>query len=345
MKRKVLSIFLCFVMILTVIPMTAFADNETSRTVYASGICGAQGDNLTWTLYDDGELVISGEGEMDNYYVDYYDKDNNEEKFPTWYDYYSKIDVITLEEGVTSIGRHAFTGDNIGYYKVNLPKSLSFYYGHPFRANHNNCKQGQYCVISYAGSESDWDLLVRQKGSSENFNDFIYQYGTRHFTVKFDSEDMQPAIDLTAIGLDRMNFTEEGERDSIKVYYYTAGIEDAKIRWTVNGDSVSYEPRIDEASGLETTIVLVAQKYGEAEIKAELVDAEGNVLDSDSVTVKVIIPKGMNIIEKAEYYATEAFLYMGAYGLAFSFAFGLFLEALLSAPLVLINMIFGYNVF
>lgn len=344
MKRKVLSIFLCFVMIFTVIPMTAFADDESTRTVHASGICGAQGDNLTWTLYDDGELVISGEGEMGNYYVDYYDKDNNEEKFPPWYDFYSQIDVITLEEGVTSIGRHAFAGDNIGYYKVNLPKSLNSYYGHPFRVNHHNCKQGQHCVISYAGSESDW-ANVRQTGSSENFNDFIYRYGKRHFVLKFNSEDMQPAIDLTAIGLDRLNFTEEGEFKSVNVYYYTAGIEEAKIRWTVSGDSLSYTPIIDEASGLETGIKLVAEKYGEPEIKAELVDSQGNVLDSDSVTAKVIIPKGMNIIEKAEYYATEAFLYMGAYGLAFSFAFGLFLEALLSVPLMLVNLILGYNVF
>ncbi len=336
--KKLTAIILCAVLTFTAIPMSAFAAEE--RTVIDSGFCGAFGENLTWTLYDDGELVISGEGEMDNYYVDYYDKDNYEEKFPAWYGYYSQIDVITLEEGVTSIGRHAFTGDNIGYYKVNLPKSLRFYYGHPFRPNHNNCKKGQYCVINYAGSESEW-ALVQQTGSSENFNDFIYRYGKRHFTVKFNSEDMQPVIDLVAIGLDRMNFTEEGERDSINVYYYTAGAEDAKIRWTVNGDSVSYEPRVDEASGLETTIVLTAQKYGEAEIKAELVDTDGTVLASDSTTVKVIIPKGMNIIEKINYYATEAFMYMGAYGLAFSFAFGLFIEALLSAPIVLFKMIFG----
>ncbi len=344
MKRKVLSIFLCFVMAFAAIPMTAFANDGSTRTVSASGTCGAQGDNLIWTLYDDGELVISGEGEMDNYYVDYYDKDNNEEKFPAWYEYYSQIDVITLEEGITSIGRHAFTGDNIGYYKVNLPKSLESYYGHPFRVNRKNCKQGQYCVISYAGSESEW-ANVRQTGSSENFNDLAYRYGTRYFVLKFNSEDMQPTIDLIAIGLDKLNFTEEGEFKSINVYYYTAGIEDAKIRWTVSGDSLSYAPYVDEASGLETEIRLVAEKYGEPEIKAELVDAEGNVLASDSVTAKVIIPKGMNIIEKAEYYATEAFLYAGAYGLWFSFAFGIFLEVLLSAPFALINLIFGYNVF
>ena len=32
----------------------------------ASGTCGAQGDNLTWTLTDDGTLTISGKGDMED---------------------------------------------------------------------------------------------------------------------------------------------------------------------------------------------------------------------------------------------------------------------------------------
>ena len=36
-----------------------------------SGTCGAYGDNLTWTLDDNGVLTISGEGLMANY--DYYE--------------------------------------------------------------------------------------------------------------------------------------------------------------------------------------------------------------------------------------------------------------------------------
>lgn len=36
----------------------------TEENVIASGVCGAQGDNLTWTLTTDGLLTISGTGEM-----------------------------------------------------------------------------------------------------------------------------------------------------------------------------------------------------------------------------------------------------------------------------------------
>ena len=67
--KKMLSVFLCVVLIFTT-ASTAFAADET-RTVVDSGFCGAQGENLMWTLYADGELVISGEGEMAWYFVDY----------------------------------------------------------------------------------------------------------------------------------------------------------------------------------------------------------------------------------------------------------------------------------
>ena len=43
--------------------------NYTVETEYtASGTCGAEGDNLTWTLCDDGTLTISGTGEMADWF-------------------------------------------------------------------------------------------------------------------------------------------------------------------------------------------------------------------------------------------------------------------------------------
>ena len=41
---------------------SAFAESETEAPT--SGTCGAQGDNLTWTLDSEGTLTISGKGEM-----------------------------------------------------------------------------------------------------------------------------------------------------------------------------------------------------------------------------------------------------------------------------------------
>lgn len=42
---------------------------QTYSSIIADGYCGGEGDgtNLTWTLYDDGLLEISGTGRMEDY--------------------------------------------------------------------------------------------------------------------------------------------------------------------------------------------------------------------------------------------------------------------------------------
>ena len=64
----------------------------------ASGICG---DNLTWELTDEGELIVEGTGEMHNY--------SNNSVAP-WNSYRSSIKSINIKDGVTSIGSWAFAG-------------------------------------------------------------------------------------------------------------------------------------------------------------------------------------------------------------------------------------------
>ncbi len=66
------------------------------RGIIASGTCG---DNLTWTLYDDGELVIDGTGAMADW--------NSSSSVP-WYSYRNQIKKVTIGNGITSIGNHAF---------------------------------------------------------------------------------------------------------------------------------------------------------------------------------------------------------------------------------------------
>ena len=69
--------------------------------VIASGECGADGDNLTWKLTEDGTLTISGEGKMKEYV------DTNDDGGP-WNTYRSQITAVVLEPGVVSIGYEAF---------------------------------------------------------------------------------------------------------------------------------------------------------------------------------------------------------------------------------------------
>ena len=56
MKRKILSVLMAAVMIMLLMPVITHAA--------ANGTCG---ENLTWTLDDNGTLTISGTGEMTDY--------------------------------------------------------------------------------------------------------------------------------------------------------------------------------------------------------------------------------------------------------------------------------------
>lgn len=75
-------------------------DAETDGEIVASGECG---DNLTWTLDDEGTLTISGEGNMTDY-----SHTSTLVRHAPWYDSRSLITAIVINEGVTNIGDFAF---------------------------------------------------------------------------------------------------------------------------------------------------------------------------------------------------------------------------------------------
>lgn len=90
MKKKILSIFLAFCLIFSLLPMGAMADEAQS------GTCG---DDLTWVL-ENSVLTISGTGKMDDYGL----------KDAPWHDARDVVTGIVIGDGVTSIGNSAFRG-------------------------------------------------------------------------------------------------------------------------------------------------------------------------------------------------------------------------------------------
>ena len=101
MKKRLLSILLAAVMVLTMLPLGLV---ETAWAA-SSGTCG---DKLTWSLSDDGTLTISGTGDMADYA--YYSDDYGEMTWSNapWYGVRSQVKNIVIESGVTSIGKNAF---------------------------------------------------------------------------------------------------------------------------------------------------------------------------------------------------------------------------------------------
>ena len=88
----------------------------TANAVIQSGSCG---DNVTFVLNDDGTLVISGSGEMENYYSwDFF------YRAPWYYDNREKIIKVQIEDGVTSIGEAAFF-DCSDLTSITIPNSVT----------------------------------------------------------------------------------------------------------------------------------------------------------------------------------------------------------------------------
>ena len=53
----------------SVIMIMLFAISASAKTIVDSGECGANGDNVTWVLYDDGELILSGYGDFQDFHL------------------------------------------------------------------------------------------------------------------------------------------------------------------------------------------------------------------------------------------------------------------------------------
>ena len=103
LKKRLLSILLAAVMVLTMLPL-GLVETAYAATVVDSGTCGKNGDSVTWKLTSDGTLTISGTGKMKDY------GDNYGMSVAPWYVGSSQVKTVIIEDGVTSIGDRAFDG-------------------------------------------------------------------------------------------------------------------------------------------------------------------------------------------------------------------------------------------
>ena len=92
--KRFLSILLAAVLVLTMLPVSAFAE----ATYPVTGSCG---ESLAWSLDENGTLTISGTGEMADYTAD---------GGQPWAGYSAQISSLIIENGVTKLGAFAFDG-------------------------------------------------------------------------------------------------------------------------------------------------------------------------------------------------------------------------------------------
>lgn len=320
--KKFISIILCAVLAFTAIPFAAFAEEE--RTVIDSGICGAQGDNLKWTLYDDGEIVISGEGETAFYYITDKGVENSSPLVPPWYDHFEDIRVITVEEGVTGIGDDAFGFYPREYYRVNLPKSLEYYYHGSFVSSHAD---GTTLACSYAGSEAEWKKVEKRSITGLRLNDehtevleIKHRDPSYGWGISDNASDdkyfngEEPEVYCRIVEHNSMPYgpLEKGDKEAMHVRYHMGENTDAKIVWTTEGDACTMEVTEYSASGMPIEVEITAVTHGEFKVTAELVAPDGTVLCSDTEEYSSYVREDMTFKEKAEEFFKEL-IGMGAW--------------------------------
>ena len=109
LKKRLLSILLAAVMVLTMLPL-GLVDTAYAAETANSGTCG---DNVTWKLTSDGTLTISGTGDMADFEWD----------GTPWYSVRSQVKSVVIKDGVTSIGDCAF-GGCISLTSVSIPDGV-----------------------------------------------------------------------------------------------------------------------------------------------------------------------------------------------------------------------------
>ena len=110
--KKALAILLSILLLMSAVPLGVLPALSVSAAT--SGVTG----DCTWAL-DGTHLTISGNGAMGNYSSKYYYDDYNYHTNAPWG---WKITSVTIEEGVETIGHHAFYSANIK--RLSLPNSL-----------------------------------------------------------------------------------------------------------------------------------------------------------------------------------------------------------------------------
>ena len=100
MKKRIASILLAVMMIVTLLPL-GLVDTAWAATVVDSGSCGKNGDNVTWKLTSEGTLTISGTGDMADF--DYWNGNG-----APWLRVRLQAKKVIIQDGVTSIGSYAF---------------------------------------------------------------------------------------------------------------------------------------------------------------------------------------------------------------------------------------------
>ena len=101
MKKRlfIILIMACALCLSLGLAVQAFAEEGEPVEYPIGGNCGANDDNVTWSLDADGNFTLAGSGKMMEI--------SNPNNVP-WKNYFSEIKTVSIAEGIESISGSAF---------------------------------------------------------------------------------------------------------------------------------------------------------------------------------------------------------------------------------------------
>lgn len=226
--KRILSFIFSIVMAVAAVAITPTVASASG--IVTSGECGS---DIVWTLYNDGTLVVSGAGTMEEPILPI---------LAPWYSYASKVKKAIIEQGVTSIGRFAFS-DCGNLVSIVIPKSVTEISWQVFHNSHN------LKDIYYSGSEDAWNKI-----SVGDLNTYLYQA-----TIHYNSTGPENESDAPTLNLDKyvgkwytyndwkeevgdLSISKQGNAYILNCNFYRlGGIDDAIISGRADGTATFAE--------------------------------------------------------------------------------------------------------
>ncbi len=227
------------------------SNNEqlTSATLHTATVSGTCGDNLDWVLYDTGRLEIIGNGAMTSWTAP--------NKIP-WYDYRTEINEIIIGEGVTSVGKFAFTSCT-AQKSVSIPESVTSIEASAFGNSRN------ITDVHYASDKSDWDKIT-VGGTNNALTHAVFSFGRVRLVAsgwlgEFEEWELHTDGELYMVGEDGMSNLSSAEhypwheyRDKITsftiesypddMYMEMSNIGNHSLEGCVNLKTVNFNSRV-----------------------------------------------------------------------------------------------------
>ena len=119
MKKK--ECLLCALFVLVIMCFTGMS--VEAAEIVDQGYCGKErvGKNITWTFYSDGVLAFEGSGDMDSGVKASIIMTEG----TAWNKYHDRIKTVKIQNGITSIALHAFSGCS-SLSNISLPDSIEY---------------------------------------------------------------------------------------------------------------------------------------------------------------------------------------------------------------------------